>query len=188
MNSKEKVWAFACTNPDFWPVLRAAETLPPEVVALTGEEREALDSAREEVQNRYCELLRVCWSELLTRWGATGRPAQFNSRRNKATYLSADVSNNLPQNKGEIHIVIGPWSETHLGIWASVAVANKRVSQAREVLTRFTQNGNSFHIGFPLSPDISDEQIAADLHDAYFEKMLAFIDTPEGADSSAQDV
>lgn len=187
MSSKEQVWTFACQNADFWPALRAGDTVPPEVAALVGEEREAFDAAREEVQDRYSELLRACWGELLTRWKAAGRGAWFNARRNSATYLSADVANNLPKNKGEIHIAIGPWSDNRLGIWANVAVANKRVSQARDFLAGFGQDGNHFYIGFALSPGVSDQQIAADLHDAYFEKLLAFVDAPEGGDGSAED-
>lgn len=187
--AQRKIWSFACTNADFWPILKAGDGVPPEVARLGPDEREAFEAARDEVQTRYSALLRTCWNELLARWGADGRKPWFNNRRNKETLLSADLQNGLPNNKGNVHIVVGPWDveANRLGVWAKVWVANKRVPQARLVFDDFGQDGNYFYIGLALDPAYTDEEVARLLHDAYFAKLTAWVDTPDDASQPADE-
>lgn len=185
MTVKDDIWAFSLQNPDYWALLRSDDE-PPEVEELDASDKQAFGAARREVQRRLIGMMLACVDELARRSEATAIGPAFTWRPWDSSILGNAVRRGLPGNKGSL------WLTTHgidgrVQLYASVWVAKKRYSEAREALVHAKEHDGSLHYALPVEATDADAVTAAKFVDRFFLDLLRWLTDAGGeAESSAQ--
>lgn len=130
MTVKQEIWEFALTNPEYWEVLRSDKT--PDV--LEPGDVDAFQAAREVVQHRLIQLVRACGDELNLRSEGTALAGVFSKNVWDSTILKNRAEYRLPKHRAWLRLSLARWSANSMALYASVWVAKKRRSQARDLL------------------------------------------------------
>lgn len=108
MSEVNKVFDFACANPDYWALMLDALE-PPEVSELDDRRRQAFNAAREEVQRLSGELLDEIHAQIKARSAGTTMEMAFSKGFNRRSYEKARFNFQVFAGRGK-------------GTWASISI------------------------------------------------------------------
>jgi hypothetical protein len=179
MTVKDEIWKFSLANPDYWELLRSDDE-PPEVAELEASDKQAFGAARREVQRRLVGMMQACVDELACRSQRSAIVGAIDRSPQDRSILRNRVRVALPQNKGWL------WLTTHgidgrVQLYASVWVAKKRYSEARQALVHATERDGSLHYALPVEATDSDAVTAAKFVDRFFPDLLRWLTHTSGA-------